>query len=119
MGDTRSVTITIVNSTELTLTLSQDKLNNGNWVTSPPGTINPGETTPPFEATAGFQENGVDGSVVYGSQIGLITFSFDNPNSGLNTFSGKTENPNYNISHSTGAGEVADVTYILESDPTS
>ncbi|KAF5671900.1 crystal et79 [Fusarium denticulatum] len=119
MGDTRSITITIVNSTELTLTLSQDKLNDGNWVHSPPSVINPGETTRPFEATAGFQENGVDGSVVYAGQIGLITFTFNDPNSGPNTFSGTTENPNYKISHSTGAGEVATVTYILESDPTS
>ncbi|KAF5555749.1 hypothetical protein FMEXI_1436 [Fusarium mexicanum] len=99
MGNTRSITITIVNSTELALTLSQDRLNDGNWVINPPGVITPGETTRPFEATAGFQENGVDGSVFYGSQIGLITFIFNNPNSGLNTFSGTAENPNYKISH--------------------
>ncbi|KAF5685680.1 NADPH2 dehydrogenase [Fusarium circinatum] len=97
---------------------TSDKLNDGNWVTSPLGVINPGDAPPSFEGTAGVQENGVDGSVVYASQIGLVTFIFNNPNSGLNTYSGTVKNPNYKISHSTGAGQAATVTYILESDPT-
>ncbi|CVL08442.1 uncharacterized protein FMAN_05178 [Fusarium mangiferae] len=119
MGDTRSTTIKIVNSTDLILQLSDPQpLKLGQWAISPPAEIDQGQTSPTFEAIAGFAEAGVDGSVTYTSQAGAFTFYFTNPNTGPNTYNAKGPK-NYKVDHTTGAGEVATVTFSIESDPTS
>ena len=122
----RSVTITLVNTTNLTLMLTSTSLSHGTWQTAPPATIGKKAT---WEAVSDGFATGVQGFVVY--QIGssatqaqgtapapnapptpAVTLNFDNPYVGSDDFSA-APSAGFNCAVTSNAGNDAQVTYTL------
>ena len=110
----RSVTATLINKTNQSLTLIGSKLVHGTWSEN---------QTPPSEIPAGGQGNwmaesngfatGVEGTVTYlAGNVGQAACYFDNPYVGSNSYSGSAPN-GFVITVVGSGGDNSTVTYTL------
>ncbi|CAG7563198.1 unnamed protein product [Fusarium equiseti] len=115
MPPTRSTFATIIKNTSLELDLQKNSIDNGEWSDGqyPPSSIAPNNQGTLQAESTGFM-TGDEGSVTYGSDAGVFSFTFDNPFVGSNSYN-ETFPDGYTVTRSGGGGENASVTWIIES----
>jgi len=108
MSSTRTIEITVQNSTGVDLSLNEHSLKHGKWLHNPDGTIGAGRSN---TWKAGNREGalvGTTGKVVYAGGGGVFTIEFDHPygsgktvvgHSATGHFSSKLENDNLQHHH--------------------